>query len=190
MLYLHAPVPLVGCPPILRANPYYLDEVRISAREEHPLPRFPDRSSQPITPPQATFPTPSELLVELSNKRNCPAPASPHVHPAYAAFTPAMPLPPSPAEYSSVDTMPTPDFPFTALPPGDSDTVQEAITPHEKKRYYLECLEHYVIFLHEHCRRIDFEPPPLERVPGHRCLNSRSIRVRALLSNNVYICLC
>ncbi|KAF9453746.1 hypothetical protein P691DRAFT_616601, partial [Macrolepiota fuliginosa MF-IS2] len=57
------------------------------------------------------------------------------------------------------------------------DTSQESITSHEKKRHYLECLEHYVKFLHEHFRLIGLEPAPLERISNSRGLSSRSIRV-------------
>lgn len=192
LLHLHAPVPMLGRPPLLRSNSYYSSEVRISAREELSVPHFtgPDKYQsiiqvgrsyppppQSITPSQSTFLTPSELLVELSNDKTHPEPPSPRTCPDCDDFTPEASLLATYTEYSVMDTMTTPNSSFAALTPNDSDTTQEAITPHEKKRYYLECLEHYVIFLHEHCRLIGFEPPSLERISSYPGLNSRSIRV-------------
>ncbi|KAL0945154.1 hypothetical protein HGRIS_004306 [Hohenbuehelia grisea] len=53
----------------------------------------------------------------------------------------------------------------------------DSISSHEKKRNYLECLEHYVTYLHEQIGLVGSTPAALERVlaPGH-VLSSRSIR--------------
>ena len=51
------------------------------------------------------------------------------------------------------------------------------MSAHEKKRYYLEALEQYVIYVHEQLRLVHTEPVPLERVSTYRGMNSRSIRV-------------
>jgi hypothetical protein len=62
------------------------------------------------------------------------------------------------------------------LPPTfffDSDTISS----HDKKRYYLECLEQYITYLHEQLRLVGHEPVALERVSTYRGLTSRSIRV-------------
>ena len=53
----------------------------------------------------------------------------------------------------------------------------EALSSHEKKRYYLESLEQYVMYLHEQLKLVGTEPVPLERVSTYRGLSSRSIRV-------------
>ncbi|KAG1826002.1 uncharacterized protein BJ212DRAFT_318017 [Suillus subaureus] len=56
--------------------------------------------------------------------------------------------------------------------PTDPDTISS----HEKKRHYLECLEHYVLYLHEQLRLVNTAPLDLERVSTYRGLSSRSIR--------------
>lgn len=53
----------------------------------------------------------------------------------------------------------------------------DTISSHDKKRYYLECLEQYITFLHEQLRLVGHEPVALERVSTYRGLTSRSIRV-------------
>lgn len=54
---------------------------------------------------------------------------------------------------------------------------RDTISSHEKKRHYLECLEHYVVYLHDQLKLIGAQPVALERVPNYRGLSSRSIRV-------------
>ncbi|KAL1739868.1 hypothetical protein HDZ31DRAFT_68503, partial [Schizophyllum fasciatum] len=56
------------------------------------------------------------------------------------------------------------------------DTYGESLSSHEKKRYYLESLEQYVIYLHEQLKLVGTDPVPLERVSTYRGLSSRSIR--------------
>ncbi|KAI0067720.1 hypothetical protein BV25DRAFT_1819130 [Artomyces pyxidatus] len=58
------------------------------------------------------------------------------------------------------------------FPPTDPDTISS----HDKKRYYLECLEQYVSYLHEQLTLVGHDPVPLERVSSYRGLTSRSIR--------------
>src|ERR1700722_738194 len=57
---------------------------------------------------------------------------------------------------------------------------RDTISSHDKKRHYLECLEAYVVFLHEQLTLVGAEPLPLERVSSYRGLSSRSIRVSSL----------
>ncbi|KAF9229350.1 hypothetical protein BS17DRAFT_743325 [Gyrodon lividus] len=52
----------------------------------------------------------------------------------------------------------------------------DTISSHEKKRHYLECLEQYVLYLHEQLRLVQTQPLTLERVSTYRGLSSRSIR--------------
>ena len=54
---------------------------------------------------------------------------------------------------------------------------RETISSHEKKRHYLECLEHYVLYLHQQLKLVGAEPVPLERVQQYRSLSNRSMRV-------------
>jgi hypothetical protein len=64
---------------------------------------------------------------------------------------------------------------------------RDTISSHDKKRYYLECLEQYITYLHEQLRLVGHEPVPLERVSTYRGLTSRSIRV-LLVAVKVVIC--
>lgn len=57
---------------------------------------------------------------------------------------------------------------------------RDAISTHDKKRFYLDCVEQYVIYLHEQLRLEKIEPVPVERVSSGRGLASRSIRVSSL----------
>ncbi|TRM66156.1 hypothetical protein BD626DRAFT_566782 [Schizophyllum amplum] len=63
-----------------------------------------------------------------------------------------------------------------ALNVGFVPTNPESLSSHEKKRYYLESLEQYVMYLHEQLKLVASEPVPLERVSTYRGLSSRSIR--------------
>ena len=54
--------------------------------------------------------------------------------------------------------------------------TRDTISSHEKKRHYLECLEQYVLYLHEQLRLVHTAPLALERVSTYRGLSSRSIR--------------
>lgn len=66
------------------------------------------------------------------------------------------------------------DMGFT---PSDPDTI----TSHDKKRLYLDCLESYVVYLHQQMRLAGIEPVPIERVSSGRGLVSRSIRTIIIL---------
>ncbi|KAF9242876.1 hypothetical protein BU15DRAFT_72526 [Melanogaster broomeanus] len=64
--------------------------------------------------------------------------------------------------------------------PTDPDTISS----HEKKRHYLECLEQYVLYLHEQLRLVQTPPLKLERVSSYRGLSSRSIRTLLVYMQN------
>jgi hypothetical protein len=68
-----------------------------------------------------------------------------------------------------------------------SSISSDTISSHEKKRHYLECLEHYIMYLHEQLRLVGTEPVMLERVSTYRGLSSRSIRVRYTLLSDVLV---
>lgn len=57
---------------------------------------------------------------------------------------------------------------------------RDTISSHEKKRHYLECVEQYVMYLHQQLQLVGSEPVKLERVSNYRGLSSRSIRVSSL----------
>lgn len=67
-----------------------------------------------------------------------------------------------------------PEIECFLLSPFHSDTI----TAHEKKRHYYECLEEYVLHVHEQIKLAGLQPIPFERVPTYQGLHSRSIRVR------------
>ncbi|KAJ7597103.1 hypothetical protein C8J56DRAFT_308250 [Mycena floridula] len=113
---------------------------------------FIEPAPSPIEPsyePLQTFPTLSQLLANQSQLET---------------FTEEQGLG-SRSNLLVVKDMPN----FTALDP-------ENISAHEKKRFYLECLERYVIYLHDQLNLIGVEPLPIERVTTGHGLSSRSIR--------------
>lgn len=58
---------------------------------------------------------------------------------------------------------------------------RDTISSHEKKRHYLECVEQYVMYLHQQLQLVGSEPVKLERVSNYRGLSSRSIRVGSFI---------
>lgn len=198
-LRLHAPIPVSGCAPILRSNSccpedYTVSEFRPTIphlpvqhstgfQPEYPqMQRYDDHTGVPclpssdVTMPQSTFPTPSELLVELYTQENHSQQAS---HPGFrqerypSTHMMSKPHRPLPTRSTRNVIEPVPDASLLA----STDSTSESITSHEKKRHYLECLEHYVGFLHDHFRHNGIKPASLERISNYRCLSSRSIRV-------------
>ncbi|KAF5390282.1 hypothetical protein D9757_002871 [Collybiopsis confluens] len=152
-LPLHAPVPRTGAPPILftdtksQSNPH---------RPMSPVTSYHSVSCSDIdgkVATQRTFLTPCELLDEL-NHRN-----------AISTSDAATPHPVSPTSSSSPVIR-------NANNPSDS----EAITSHERKRQYLECIEQYIAYLHEQLKLVGAVPLPIERVSNYRGMNSRNVR--------------
>ncbi|KXN89960.1 hypothetical protein AN958_04964 [Leucoagaricus sp. SymC.cos] len=124
----------------------------------------------------STFLTPSELLVELSSQGGQ---ARQPLHPSSMVERPRV-YSSSKSSRQIVPNLSQPEattvLDSSLLSSSLNDSSSESITSHEKKRHYLECLEHYVAFLHEHFLRNGLEPAPLERISNYRSLNSRSIR--------------
>ncbi|KAH7883650.1 hypothetical protein F5I97DRAFT_1782108, partial [Phlebopus sp. FC_14] len=127
--------------------------------------------------PQLLFPTPSELLTDLAASAPLPRPPSrsePHLdHTPLQSSPQHSPDPPlankSESQRKARQRAVAEEIGFT---PTDPDTISS----HEKKRHYLECLEHYVLYLHEQLRLVQTPPLTLERVSTYRGLSSRSIR--------------
>ena len=65
----------------------------------------------------------------------------------------------------------------------------DTITSHDKKRLYLDCLENYVVYIHQQMRFAGIDPVPIERVSSGRGLVSRSIRVSILVGTKKYLVL-
>ncbi|KAJ3985669.1 hypothetical protein F5890DRAFT_1508786 [Lentinula detonsa] len=199
-LPLHAPVPLPGPSPILftsieSANypPQPPDPTRPFSSQTCHTTTAPDAHQQrPISestapphmhtfmntfsvrpPVQQTFPTPCELLSELGigSDSNDASPGS-----MSDSSSVATPGPSNIADTSSRKR----DLKIPNLRPPEP----EAITSHEKKRQYLECLEQYVLYLHEQLRLIGAQPRPIERFSSYRGLSSRSIRTMLVHMEN------
>jgi hypothetical protein len=54
---------------------------------------------------------------------------------------------------------------------------RETVSLQDKKRAYVECMEHYIEFLHSQLRLVGHEPVPMKKVNYYSGLNTRSIRV-------------
>ena len=127
--------------------------------------------------PTQTFPTPSELLIEMAGNKSADSSRcsskNPNDLPRRARRRPAN----RSISFLSGDPL---VFFFSFLPndrPPTVDSRSESISSHEKKRHYLECLEHYVMYLHQQLKLVGAEPVPLERVQQYRGLSNRSMRV-------------
>ncbi|KAL5534145.1 hypothetical protein ACEPAG_606 [Sanghuangporus baumii] len=127
--------------------PYLPDAIPPETSQLHIKP------SGKLVPPSDTFPTPVELLGELS------------IRDAEAAQRDRRRVERRKAQLVHE----TERLGFT---PTDPDTI----STHDKKRLYLDCLEQYVIYLHKQLRLAGHEPVPIERVSSGRGLTSRSIR--------------
>jgi hypothetical protein len=116
-------------------------------------PKFPQQPSLLDGYPQLMFPTPSELLNDLAAQDDA-AISTDNKHESQRKARQR-------ALAESVGFTPT-----------DPDTISS----HEKKRLYLECLEQYIMYMHDQLRLVGTEPIALERVSTYRGLSSRSIR--------------
>ncbi|KAG7450467.1 uncharacterized protein BT62DRAFT_1001286 [Guyanagaster necrorhizus] len=196
---LHAPVPLPPSSslfyPETPAGSYPIQEAPFRPGSSYPLlgnysshsllfpvshtDKFPQRSHPELVPLQPSVPLETPPLEPFVNFCN-----SNPSHRALLTFpTPSELLKDQPSESFAHDF--GPDKADTArkarrramarsigFPPTDLDSISS----HEKKRHYLECLERYVIYLHEQLNLTGAQPVPLERVSNYRGLSSRSIR--------------
>ncbi|KAG2159932.1 uncharacterized protein EDB93DRAFT_1052351, partial [Suillus bovinus] len=131
--------------------------------------------------PQLLFPTPSELLTDLSTSSVPISSSSSLPHPTQREQSqssersnehPASAVPNTSKTESQRKARQRAVAEEIGFIPTDPDTISS----HEKKRHYLECLEHYVLYLHEQLRLVNTLPLDLERVSTYRGLSSRSIR--------------
>ncbi|KZP31291.1 hypothetical protein FIBSPDRAFT_925975 [Athelia psychrophila] len=121
---------------------------------------YPQQSSllHPYVPEsgaQTTFQTPSELLQDL-NSRDALS-TQPNQETRHATQRKSLRR----ALAASVGFEPT-----------DPDTI----SAHDKKRQYLECLENYILYIHDQLQLVGHEHVKLERLSTYRGLSSRSIR--------------
>ncbi|KAG2350432.1 hypothetical protein BDR05DRAFT_1054551 [Suillus weaverae] len=196
-MHLHAPVPVpvpYGPPHVANTSrqitPPYVEQTYY----DHHLPYPPSLNQAPPPPtttstdildyyanaPQLLFPTPSELLTDLSTPSaqiSTTLSSSLH-HPTQSQSTERSdeaPVSTAP-NTSKTESQRKARQRAVAEEIGFIPTDPDTISSHEKKRHYLECLEHYVLYLHEQLRLVNTAPLDLERVSTYRGLSSRSIR--------------
>ncbi|KAF8507097.1 hypothetical protein F5888DRAFT_71373 [Russula emetica] len=174
-LLLHSPVPISGASwPIispessaLRETPY--NQGTNSDPKHSVLNDEPDLLQVYANAPRETFPTPSELLNKATSKQKS---VSTSAKPGRKAE-------------KKVETQRKALQRVLQESIGFSPTDPDTISSHDKKRYYLECLEQYITYLHEQLRLVGHEPVALERVSTYRGLTSRSIRTMLVNTQNV-----
>jgi len=166
-MLLHSPVPVSGASwpiisPELSALRDNLCNQGINSGPKHlALDDEPDLLQVYANVPRETFPTPSELLNKATSKQK-----------SIGASAKA-----GRKTEKKVETQRRALQRVLQESIGFSPTDPDTISSHDKKRYYLECLEQYITYLHEQLRLVGHEPVPLERVSTYRGLTSRSIRV-------------
>ncbi|KAG1803892.1 uncharacterized protein HD556DRAFT_1227116 [Suillus plorans] len=208
-MHLHAPVPV----------PYGLPHVANPSRQIHtpyveqtyyghhvPYPPFLNQTPGPTTTntnildyyanaPQLLLPTPSELPTDLSILfAQIPTTLSSSLF--------------YPTQHEQSQSSERSNEPLTSAAPNTNKTesrrgalqrtvaeeiaifYSDTISSHEKRRQYLECLEHYVLYLHEQLRLVNNTPPlDLKRVSTYLGLSSRSIRTLLVHMQNTNHCL-
>ncbi|EMD42213.1 hypothetical protein CERSUDRAFT_120988 [Gelatoporia subvermispora B] len=194
-LPLHAPIPLSGYSSLLGSAPpvaptseppipvgaHRSVAVTIPAHDVSSTPRALSDNRSPLeyygNTPQVMFPTPCELLTDIST-RDRSASGSTNTNGTEAAEVAEAAN--APRKSKSSEKQPENQrkayFRAVAESVGFQPTDPDTITSHDKKRSYLECLEQYVQWLHEQIRLVGHEPIAIERVSTYRGLNSRSIR--------------
>lgn len=199
-LHLHTPVPVPYGPPHVphfsrQITPPYVEQTYYdhhvpypaSLNQAHPQSTTinTDILNYYANAPQLLFPTPSELLTDLST----PSAQIPPTLSASSSLSHQTQREQSQSSERSTEP-PTSAAPNTSKTESQRKARQRAvaeeigfiptdpdtISSHEKKRHYLECLEHYVLYLHEQLRLVNTAPLDLERVSTYRGLSSRSIR--------------
>ncbi|KAJ6604720.1 hypothetical protein DFH09DRAFT_319433 [Mycena vulgaris] len=181
---LYAPVPLPAQPFLLlpeHTNPEH-ESLPHNTNADHPTPAcdltananlnltdlfpglFPDTEYSDLSvPPPPTAVAPHMLALDMTG--------------AYSEVPPGPQDKKSPRRSRAARLQPTPG-PSSFIPSDPDD-----LSSHEKKRLYLECLEHYVQYLHQFFASLNVQPLPLERVSSYRGLTSRSMRTILLTLN-------
>ncbi|KDQ63681.1 hypothetical protein JAAARDRAFT_387456 [Jaapia argillacea MUCL 33604] len=170
---LHHPIPVSYLPP-LSASPDSTSEYEPFPAESssvHTMDRLhfeyqnlPDSYLGDRYPaaPANLFPTPSELLTEMSSRE-----ASQRAQAQIDGYESNSRKPESQRKARQRVVAETIGF---------TQTDPDSISSHDKKRYYLESLEQYVLYLQDQFRLLEHTPVALERVSTYRGLSSRSVR--------------
>ncbi|KAH8998979.1 hypothetical protein EDB86DRAFT_793592 [Lactarius hatsudake] len=174
-ILLHSPIPVSGASwPIISSDPSVSSENSYDQGTSPEL-KYPTVEDEPdllqvyANAPRETFPTPSELLNKATSRhKSVNTPAKPGRKPEKKVET----------QRKALQRVLEESIGFS---PTDPDTISS----HDKKRYYLECLEQYITYLHDQLRLVGHDPVPLERVSTYRGLTSRSIRTMLVNTQNV-----
>ncbi|KAG1744898.1 hypothetical protein EDD22DRAFT_958579 [Suillus occidentalis] len=188
-LQLHAPVPVqvpYGPPQVANSSrqitPPYMEQTAYYDNHVAYPPAVTPAANTDILDyyahaPQLLFPTPSELLTDLSTPSAPIATSLPTQREQSQTSERSTEAPVStPPNTSKTESQRKARQRAVAEEIGFIPTDPDTISSHEKKRHYLECLEHYVLYLHEQLRLVNTAPLELERVSTYRGLSSRSIR--------------
>ena len=183
---LHSPVPVSGASwPIISPESSSLRDNSYN-RGTNTGPRHPSLNDEPdllqvyANAPRETFPTPSELLNKATSKqKSTSASTKPGRKTEKKVETQRKAL--QRVLQESIGFSPTDPYvssdQYFLYSLSSHISCRDTISSHDKKRYYLECLEQYITYLHEQLRLVGHEPIALERVSTYRGLTSRSIRV-------------
>ncbi|GJE87581.1 hypothetical protein PsYK624_036640 [Phanerochaete sordida] len=148
-------------------------QAALSTSPECELQERPAQAVSPIpevemTSVEETVPSSSSSAAEAAS---LPAPSS-----AKAKNRLKVPTVLQPAQPGRPDNIRKSYFRSVADNVGFQPTDPDSITSHDKKRHYLECLEQYILWLHDQIGLSGNTPLQLERVDSYRGLNIRSIR--------------
>lgn len=128
----------------------------------------------PAAPPFLDVHTP---FVEASaSSTPCSSTASPSQTIAKSKNRPKIPTTLQPAMPGKPENIRKSYFRSVADNVGFQPTDPDTITSHDKKRHYLECLEQYIMWLHNQIGLSGHTPLQLERVDSYQGLDIRSIR--------------
>ncbi|KAH9082070.1 hypothetical protein EDB83DRAFT_2310318 [Lactarius deliciosus] len=155
-ILLHSPIPIHRSSSENSYDQGTSPELKYPTMEDEP-----DLLQVYANAPRETFPTPSELLNKATSRhKSINTPAKPGRKPEKKVETQRKAL---------------------------QRVLEESIgfSPTDPKRYYLECLEQYITYLHDQLRLVGHDPVPLERVSTYRGLTSRSIRTMLVNTQNV-----
>ncbi|PPR05544.1 hypothetical protein CVT24_003286 [Panaeolus cyanescens] len=189
---LHARIPLSAHIPMLQTTAY---DIYPPQQALH-LKNSPDSSSEsqylPHVHQQPMYEMPQEQPAYYMLSRSPPEPTGPAIHGRHTFPTPSELLSDM---SSSIDNLSISssssacDSSWSTNTPsnkarrrvvaesiGFDSTDPDTITPHDKKRNYLECLESYVTYLNSYFESLGIPVPPLSRADHQKDLGNRSMR--------------
>ncbi|KAJ3564154.1 hypothetical protein NP233_g8476 [Leucocoprinus birnbaumii] len=176
---IDALVPTLGYAPILSAGSEPGNPIPLQPHDYAAVPS-PRLSSIPLL--QTAIFAPSEQYAEPSSQTvRSGSGSQPSIYPqdhnlCNASLDHSRSYPPPTFHHTPVSA-PTTDFAGLDNSTSPDERTSATITAHEKRRQYLECLEQYVLFLHQHCEQNGIQPGPIERIAYYRGLNNNSMQM-------------